>query len=287
MPLLLPQGEDSSNPSSPSRSLFNTLDLFSFGTSKVYAKYQQMDKEYYLPLNEPALAKLSQLSVLTCIQQACFNGETSISYDSLAETLGSSSLPAMQEDGSSSSSTTLMANIRDIEAVLIRCLYVNVLKGKLCQKTRSFSWRGERLPVVLARDVSPGHILDLLSALEGLGQRLEESGKDVAKAQEQVTQGLEKTAEYWISVQSQKKISLVEIHTKGTGSGGASSGGGQSSSRFFGGGRQGPGTILGQGSTGSGAPGSGSQGINSRRSSKRSRGGMAGNFPTDAAGFRM
>jgi len=37
--------------------------------------------------------------------------------------------------------------------------------------------------VVLSRDVSPENIPDLLSALEGLGQRLEESGKDVAEAQ--------------------------------------------------------------------------------------------------------
>jgi len=289
LPLLLPQGENSSHSGSPSSSLFNTLDLFSFGTLKDYTNHPQQtdDDEYYLPLNEPALAKLSQLSVLTCIQQACFNGETSISYDALVEALGSStsSAVAMQEDGASSSPTTsMMANTRDIEDVLIRCLYANVLKGKLCQKTRSFAWRGERLPVVLSRDVSPDQISDLLSALEGLGQRLEESGKDVAEAQEQVTQGLDETAQYWMSVQSQKKISLDETHTKGTG-GGSSSGGGQSSSRFYGGGRQDSGAFPGQGhTTGS----SGAQGINNpRRSSKRSRGGMAGNFLSDAAGFRM
>lgn len=280
LPLLLPQGENSSHSGSPSSSLFNTLDLFSFGTLKEYTNknHSQTDEDYYLPLNEPALAKLSQLSVLTCIQQACFNGETFISYDALVEALGStSSAAAMQEDGASSSPTSMMANTRDIEDVLIRCLYANVLKGKLCQKTRSFGWRGERLPVVLSRDVSPEQISDLLSALEGLGRRLEESGKDVAEAQEQVTQGLEETAQYWISVQSQKKTSLDETHNRGTGSGGASIGGGQSSSRFYGGGRQDP-----------GAPRSGSQGINNpRRSSKRSRGGMAGNFLSDAAGFRM
>jgi hypothetical protein len=293
LPLLLPQGENSSHSGSPSSSLFNTIDLFSFGTLKDYTSHQQEqtdDEEYYLPLNEPALAKLSQLSVLTCIQQACFNGETSILYDALVEVLGSStsSTAVMEEDGASSSPTTsMMANTRDIEDVLIRCLYANVLKGKLCQKTRSFSWRGERLPVVLSRDVSPDQISDLLSALEGLGQRLGESGKDVAEAQEQVTQGLDETAQYWMSVQSQKKMSLEETHTKGTGggTGGSSSGGGTSSSRFYGGGSQDPGSFPGQGrTTGS----SGAQGLNNpRRSSKRSRGGMAGNFLSDTAGFRM
>ena len=284
-PLLLSQGEKSSTTSSPSRSLFNTLDLFSFGTLQDYTANQQTDKEYYLPLNEPAMVKLNQLTVLTCIQKACSDGGMSISYDTLAEALGSTSSAAMQEDGASSTSSTGIANTRDIEAILIRCVYAGVLKGKLCQKTRSFSWRGERLPISLSRDVLPEHIPDLLSALEGLGQRLEESGNDVAVAQEHVTQGLEETAQFWKSVQSREKESLEKMHAKG---GGAPGGGGLLGSRFFSGGRQGAGTSLSQGNTGSTSPGSGSQGINSRRSSKRSRGGMLGNFPMDqGGGYRM
>jgi hypothetical protein len=274
--LLLLEGD--SGGSGASQSLFHTLDLFSFGTLKDYTN--RTEKDYYLPLNEPALAKLSQLTVLTCIQTACFHGETSISYDSLAEALGSaSSAGAMQEEGS-------MANNRDIEDVLVRCVYADVLKGKLCQKTRSFGWRGERLPVVLSRDVSPDRIPDLLLALEGLGQRLEESGKDVAEAQEHVTQGLEETAQFWMSLQSQKKLSLGGGDAKGSVGVGVPSGVGQP--RFFAGGRQGPGGFAGPSGSGPTFGTGASQGMNNpRRSSKRSRGGMAGSFLADTSGFRM
>jgi len=224
--------------------LMNTLNLFSFGTLKDYYA-QSNDKDYYLPLNEPALAKLGQLTILTCIQEACMQGETSISYDALAEALGSS---AMQDE-----------DIRDTEDVLIRCVYSNVLKGKLCQKTKSFGWTGETLPVVLSRDVAPSSLSGLLSALEGLGQRLQESQTSVAEAQEQVTDNLSKTAEYWTtSLQEQKKY----LDDKGTG-------------MRFGGARQMPGSSS-----------SASASIDLRRSSKRSRGGRAGSFLADTSGYR-
>mmetsp|Transcript_70658 Transcript_70658/g.143495 ORF Transcript_70658/g.143495 Transcript_70658/m.143495 type:complete len:345 (+) Transcript_70658:235-1269(+) len=278
-PLLLPQGENSSQSSSPNSSLFNTLDLFSFGSLKDYTDRQQTDREYYLQLNETALAKLSQLSVLACIEQACFKGKSSIPYSILAEALGHTAEAAMQEDVGPSST----ANIREVEDILIRCLYANVLKGKLCQKTRSFGWQGERLPVVLSRDVSPGEIPDLLSALRGLGQRLEESGEDLVQAQEQVTLGLEYTANYWKSVQrSVQKMENIAYEERLLKSGSGGPGGGEhsvSSSRFLGGGRIG--SMFGQRGTSSAETGA-------RRSSKRSRGGMAGNLVTDAAaGFRM
>ncbi len=228
-------------------SLMNTLDLFSFGTLKDYYTQSNDNKDYYLPLNEPALAKLSQLTVLTCIQEACMQGETSISYDSLAEALGST---AMQDEP-----------IRDTEDVLIRCVYSNVLRGKLCQKTKSFGWTGETLPVVLSRDVASTSLPGLLSALEGLGQRLLESQASVADAQEQVTDNLSKTAEYWTSsLQDQKKY----VDDKGSG-------------MRFGGDRQIP---------GSSSSGSASASIDLRRSSKRSRGGMAGSFLADTSGYR-
>mmetsp|Transcript_17557 Transcript_17557/g.36194 ORF Transcript_17557/g.36194 Transcript_17557/m.36194 type:complete len:292 (+) Transcript_17557:147-1022(+) len=221
-------------------SIRNTLDLFSFGTLKDYYANQSDNKDYYLPLNDTALVKLSQLTVVTCIQEACLQGETSISYDALAESLGS-----MQDE-----------SIRDTEDVLIKCVYSNILKGELCQKTKSFGWTGERLPVVLSRDVAPSSLSGLLEALEGLGQRLEESQTSVSHAQEQVTENLQTTAEYWTnSLQNQKKF----MDEKG-------------SSRLLT--RQ--------------VPGSSSASLNPRRSSKRSRGGMAGSsFPADASGYRM
>lgn len=253
-----------------SNSLFHTLDLFSFGSLKDYKEEEQAD-EKFLPLNEACLTKLSQLTVLTCIQQACHKGEIRISYDYLAEALGLASVA--MEDGSPAAATA----IRDVEDVLIRCLYANVLKGKLCQRTCSFGWQGESLPVVSSRDVSSTQIPNLLAALQGLSHRLEESRKDVAIAQKQVTQGLEDSAQYWKAVQDQHKTGKDKSHSKGSCKSGFDNSGGQSSSsRFFGGLTGG---FLNQ--RASGSPSS-----NPRRSSKRSRGGMGGNFLMDG-GYRM
>mmetsp|Transcript_21955 Transcript_21955/g.52259 ORF Transcript_21955/g.52259 Transcript_21955/m.52259 type:complete len:350 (+) Transcript_21955:124-1173(+) len=282
--LLLPQGENDFPSDSPGRSLFKTLDLFSFGTLKDYKNQQEINNEHFIQLSEAAMAKLSQLTVLACVEKACFDGETSISYDLLGESLGSTSVAVMQEDGASSPAS--MENSREVEDVLIQCLYANVLKGKLCQRTRSFGWRGEHLPVVLSRDVPTKRISDLLSALVGLEQRLEESGDDATKVQAKVTQGLEETANFWISVQNEKKTSLDEIYAKGSTASGSSTGDG-SSSRLFSGGIHDSRTFSGPGNTVGMAPGGGSQVINPRRSSKRSRGGMAGSFLTDTAGSRI
>ena len=219
---------------SASASLFRTLDLFSFGTLKDYN--DQAGKDYYLPLNEPALAKLGQLTVLTCIQEACFRGETSVSYDVLAEALGSASAVAMQEDGAAS------ASVRETEAVLIRCVYSNVLRGKLCQKTKSFGWKGEQLPIVLSRDVASESVAGLLSALQGLGQRLEQSQQDVGNAQGEVTNSLQSTADHWNALEAQKKIPMDDGKVSAS-------------------------SLLGRGSVGNTLGGS----LNPRRSSKRSR----------------
>eukprot|EP00536_Pseudo-nitzschia_multiseries_P014084 jgi/Psemu1/245876/estExt_Genewise1.C_6540020 len=266
-PLIIPQTQNDplSGADGPHTSLFNTLDLFSFGTLKDYNARQHTESEYYLPLNEQALAKLGQLTVLSSIQEACINGNTSISYDSISQALG------------------LTGNDRAVEDVLIRCLYANVLKGRLCQKTRSFGWQGESLPVVSSRDVPPAQISNLLSALRGLEKRLEESRIGLASAQEEVTQGLEGTVQYWKSIHNEKSAHLKETLFKDGSSKGAMGGGEGPGSRRMDIRRQGTaGVVFPGGAVGSDA----AQNNSLRRSSKRSRGGMATKLVTDAAGYR-
>mmetsp|Transcript_3249 Transcript_3249/g.3449 ORF Transcript_3249/g.3449 Transcript_3249/m.3449 type:complete len:343 (-) Transcript_3249:393-1421(-) len=266
--LISPQ--EQSNVPNASRSLFNTLDLFSFGTLKDYQKQGESTgepNEYYLPLNEPALAKLRQLAVLTCVQKACFDGKTRISYDDVSEALGVTTDP--MQDGKSSSNTNTITAIRDVEDVLIQCLYANVLKGKLCQKTSSFGWQGENLPVVSSRDIPPTLIPNLLSELQGLSQRLEENGIEVTQAQEQVTKGLVDAAMHWKKVRKQKNTTQDESFSKVVGDVATSTA---------------RGGFFGEHSEENWHESSGgSFGINNpRKSSKRSRGGMSGNFHIDA-----
>jgi hypothetical protein len=182
--------------------IFNTLDLFSYGSLKDHAlKQQQNTPEYYLPLNETALAKLGQLTILSCIQDFCFHGATRISYVSLAESLGWATASQLAQDDSW---------IRNVEDLLIRCLYAKVLKGKLCQKTWSFGWENESLPIVCSRDVPPQQIPRLLAALKGLGKRLEISEKEISQAQNQVTKGLNQATNFVKSVKEHQKMAQSE-----------------------------------------------------------------------------
>mmetsp|Transcript_21743 Transcript_21743/g.35001 ORF Transcript_21743/g.35001 Transcript_21743/m.35001 type:complete len:312 (+) Transcript_21743:36-971(+) len=239
--------------------LGNTLDLFSYGSLRDYTQKQQQAPDYYLPLNDLAQTKLGQLTVLTCIQEACFHGATRISYAALAESLGWINAEQPQQDD---------GWIRNVEDILIRCLYAKALKGKLCQRTRSFGWETESLPVVCARDVPTTQIPRLLAALKGLGRRLESSENEVAQAQGQVTQGLEEASQFWCSIQEKKKTAQSESMFKGSGAGGAAS-----QQRPF-------------GFDPSGGDSRSAARSSSSRSSKRSRGGFGGNFATDTA-FRL
>ncbi|KAL3911057.1 MAG: hypothetical protein SGARI_001826 [Bacillariaceae sp.] len=190
----------------------NTLDLFSYGSLQDYTLKEQESSEYYLPLNKTALSKLGQLTVMTSIQDACFHGAVGISYSTVGESLGwitPNQAPANDDW------------IRKVEDLLIQCLYAKVLKGKLCQKTRSFGWESESLPVVSARDVPPQQLPDLLAVLKGLEQRLETGGKDALQAQSQVAQNLT-DANKLISSMKEKQKQAQSDSMKMGGLGGAS-----------------------------------------------------------------
>lgn len=254
-------GGQNSTTVNASNSILNTLDLFSFGTVKDYQK-QDGANEYYLPLNEPALAKLRQLTVMTCVQEICLAGKTSISYHDVGEALGMTT--DLMDYGNPTFDCTATTRItRDVENVLVQCLYSNVLKGKLCQKTRTFGWKNECLPVVSSRDVRLTHVPDLLLQLRGLETRLEESGIEVSHAQKNVSRGLENAAQYWKSIRKTKKKTQEEYMSKS--GGGTDGGSGTSAARAF------FGEIVGGASIN-----------NPRRSSKRSRGGMSGNYQLDS-----
>jgi hypothetical protein len=186
----------------------NTLDLFSYGTLRDFTQKQQLQQatEFYLPLNESAISKLGQLTVLSSIQDACFHGKTRISYISLAESLGwiAAGQPPPQEDNW----------IRNVEDVLIRCVYAKALKGKLCQKSRSFGWENEGLPVVCSRDVPPQRIPQLLAALKGLGRRLELSEKEVSQAQDHVMEGLTDAANCMNLIQQKQTSAQSESSSR-------------------------------------------------------------------------
>jgi hypothetical protein len=237
-----------------------TLDLFSYGTLKDFTQKQQQQQatEVYLPLNESAITKLGQLTVLSSIQDACFQGQTRISYSSLAESLGWITVGQLCNDSWT----------RNVEDVLIRCIYAKALKGKLCQKSRSFGWENESLPVVCSRDVPPHSIAQLLATLKGLGRRLEMSEKEVSQAQDHVIEGLTEAANCLNLIQ--KKQQAAESSSNKVRLGGF---GGKSSFPPF--------KFGGGGSPNNNNNARAAAGRSARSSNKRSRGG--GSFANENA----
>mmetsp|Transcript_50926 Transcript_50926/g.122777 ORF Transcript_50926/g.122777 Transcript_50926/m.122777 type:complete len:325 (-) Transcript_50926:349-1323(-) len=219
----------------------STLDLFSYGTIKDYTANPTM----YMTLNDQAVTKLAQLTVMSCIQDSSSKGKMGISYQELAHALGWDN------------TTTDDNNDRRVVDVLIQCVYADVLRGKLCQKTKTFSWVGQPLPVVLSRDVPQHHTSNLLTSLRGLEGRLAESVDGLKKNESVVLKKLEDDAKYWNVIQERRSKAQADGEAK-------------SMMDLAGGFRGGPGGgMMGGGGTGGGGGGRHAGGP---RSSKRSRG---------------
>lgn len=266
--LCVPFLADTGGAASSSLSVSNTLDLFSFGCLKDYTSMVATNSDYYLALNDPALTKLGQLTVMTCIQDACDRGEMNISYTALAESLGCGDRSG-DDDADATIGGCANGNprdeatwIRNVEDVLIRCVYADVLRGKLCQKSRNFSWEGQPLPVVCPRDVAPKQIPQLLASLRGLTERLEASGTQLLEAEGKVLEGLKEDDRFWKAVQDRREKARFEGTTKSFAMGGPAG-----HSRLFGAGG-GPSGGAGQWNEG----GMGPRRSSGPRSSKRSRG---------------
>ena len=215
--------------SSASPDILATLDLFSYG---VYQDYLNTPTNY-LSLNETHLSKLKQLTILTLMQQACQQGLTSLSYQDMRQ--------ALQMNDAS----------KELEPLLIAGLYARIWNGRLCQKTQHFLL--SVVPPCMARDVPLSSIGNLVSDLQGLMQRLQDSSVDLETAYTQVTQQLEQDQQYWKSVKERKQKVQSQISSNST----------SGSVRVAG---------MASGSAASARRSSAS------RQSKRSRGGLGGSF---------
>lgn len=175
-------------------SILSTLDLFSYGNLK-HCTSNIISSSSFMGLNDQAISKLAQLTVMSCIHDASSRGMMSITYNSLAESLG------WNDEG-------------PVVDVLIQCVYADVLKGKLCQKTRTFGWDGESLPVVCPRDVPPSQIANMLDVLRGLEYRLNKSVEDLKGNESTVLKQLEEDVNYWKIIQERRKNAQAEGASK-------------------------------------------------------------------------
>lgn len=160
--------------------ILGTLDLFSYGTYGTYASNQSS----FLPLNEKQVAKLRQLTLLSCVHAACENGATSLSYTTIEEALQISDQRAMEQ-------------------VIISCIFERALNGMLCQKSRQLLLVD--VPVCISRDVAIEKLPLLLHNLRSLQGRLSSSFGGLEVAHKEVLHALQKSSEYWKLVQAREQ----------------------------------------------------------------------------------
>ena len=174
-----------------------TLDLLAKGT---YGAYSKAAPGTYLTLTDGQTAKLRQLTVVTVAQNvaaevaasggatkskskkkggakkkkggagssaaaAAARGATSVSYDILRAELGLTTSSSADEGGS----------VRDLEDILISCLYSGLISGRLDQRSMSLwlepSADHPGQPPVAARDVHLSDVPRMIADLERFQKR--------------------------------------------------------------------------------------------------------------------
>mmetsp|Transcript_19243 Transcript_19243/g.52866 ORF Transcript_19243/g.52866 Transcript_19243/m.52866 type:complete len:294 (+) Transcript_19243:134-1015(+) len=173
--------------------LSHSLDLFSYGTFSDY----QSDKTKYLDLTGAQLLKLRQLTALTVVQHACVKAFQSkggtgavalISYQEFAEAL---QLPNVAE------------NSREVEDILVSCLYMGVFRGKLCQQSRSLHLSA-RHPI-RPRDVPVSQIPVLAEQIRGLLTLLQSAQSNLDQKKQNADVETRAMAAFWKQVDERKK----------------------------------------------------------------------------------
>jgi len=285
--------------------LLQTLDLFSYGTYHDYCKHNTSTTKKYLTLTESQVYKLRQLTVVSLVQQACsptiaannvtFPPTGKVSYDVLARELGfngtNSNEDVTMTDHNNNNQevldpTNTIEALRQVEDMLISCIYAGVISGQLCQKHKVFivhsssTSTSEDGTVQLQypcrpRDVSPmDEIPNLLKSLSALQYKLRSSQDIIQKSKLQAQQNKQVDSQYWNNVQD--KISMT-IKTMLKSSGGRGGGGGGTTATISSSSFAAAASSEGSSGTGTGAgTRSRNQSSSTNRQTKRSRGGFGG-----------
>jgi hypothetical protein len=133
--------------------LSRTLDLFSYGTYKDYVGGGFMN------LTDAQIQKLKMLTILTLVERACIENNGVLPYSTVADELG------LPEDS--------LDSLREVEKMVIACIYAGIVNGKLCQQSKSLVVSSEHGPPCRPRDVP--NVSSMLVTLKALQQNLEDS----------------------------------------------------------------------------------------------------------------
>jgi len=118
------------------KSYAELLRIYAYGT---YPEYKKREKELKLkePLDQRALNKLKMLSIVEYASKEKF-----LMYDKLQQQLE-------------------VASLRDLEDLIIDCVYNGLLQGKLDQRKKAFE-----VQWVMGRDLHPTEVEDMIKTVE-------------------------------------------------------------------------------------------------------------------------
>jgi hypothetical protein len=214
--------------------LLSTLDLFSYGVYQDY--HNAAPGTTYLVLTDAQVFKLRQLTILTLVQQqatSSIHSSNSVSYQSLAEHLGflnpmaDGTNPA--NDDNVGQAAVLSSAFRQVEEVIIACLYAGILSGRLCQKTKSLivggsSTAGETAVVVVqSRDVPLSKVPLLWHQYDHLYRTLQNCSLQLERQATRVQKIRNDQDQYWTGVEERKKSSANSSSASRPGSSGGGS----------------------------------------------------------------
>jgi len=150
---------------------YDLLRLFASGTYQDYKARSDLPK-----LTPPQLTKLKQLSV---VEYAAKN--KALSYEKLLSDLD-------------------LSNVRELEDIIIDCVYLGLIQGKLDQRKRVFEVQS-----VIGRDLGQGEVDDMIAQLNTWLSSSESVLKTLDKKIEQANALYEKKKNQQNEIEKQKK----------------------------------------------------------------------------------
>lgn len=181
--------------------LAQTLHLFSYGT---YSDYVKDSGTAFVPLTDAQVFKLRQLTVLSTIQAFAFSPQRNrsngnvIPYQEFQQALG-------------------VTTNREVEQVLISCIYAGAVGAKLCQQTQTM--RVDPSHVVQTRDVPASQVSLMVEQLQTMRQAIVTSQQDAQKRQKAVARELEQYTAFVQHAQERKNQKVLPSERGNTGGG--------------------------------------------------------------------
>ena len=121
----------------------HTLELFAYGVYDDYLSKQSQESGYYLSLTDVQLLKLKQLTIVTIISSSAHTTKPYIPYQTLYDKLH-------------------ITSIRELEDLLMECIYSNIIVGKCDQRTMCFISTGS----TISRDIKLEYVNGYINKLK-------------------------------------------------------------------------------------------------------------------------